>query len=153
MKQAFLPVQIQYARESDYQQWQVLWEAYQHFYKVELGDDVTEKTWSRFFNNVHPVFCLMARDGDKILGFAHFVFHESTWSTTQYCYLEDLYVVNEVRGRQVGKQLIDYLSNIAKTQNCTRLYWHTHETNKVAQKLYNWIGHNPGTILYEIPLQ
>ncbi|WP_239458481.1 hypothetical protein [Pectobacterium brasiliense] len=33
----------------DHEQWLPYWKRYQEFYKVQLSDEVTEVTWSRFF--------------------------------------------------------------------------------------------------------
>ncbi len=46
----------------------------------------------------------------------------------------------EVRGRHIGKQLIEYVQKQATEHNCDRLYWHTQESNHTAQKLYDWIA-------------
>lgn len=69
-----------------------------------------------------------------------------------FCYLEDLFVVPNIRGKQVGKQLIDYVKRQALDQQCARLYWHTQETNSTAQKLYDWVAEKPGVIEYRMAL-
>ncbi len=69
-----------------------------------------------------------------------------------YCYLEDLFVTQQARGKQIGKYLIEYVNQQAQARQSARLYWHTQETNLTAQKLYNWIGEKPGMIEYRMPL-
>ncbi len=80
------------------------------------------------------------------------MFHRSTWAENNYCYLEDLYVSPEVRGRHIGKQLIEYVQKQATKHSCERLYWHTQESNQTAQKLYDWIAQKPGVIQYRMSL-
>lgn len=145
-------IQVTPALCQDYQQWLPYWLAYQEFYKVNLSHEVTQTTWQRFFDGAEPVYCAVAKEGDKVLGFVHYVIHRSTWAETDYCYLEDLYVSPEARGQHVGKRLIEYVQKQARTQKCDRLYWHTQETNQTAQKLYNWIAEKPGIIEYRMPL-
>lgn len=138
--------------QKDYDQWLPYWQSYQEFYEVELLDEVTETTWSRFFNTEIPVYCAVARENDRILGFVHYVFHDSTWAVKNYCYLEDLFVDPTTRGKNIGKKLIEYVREKAKERECDRLYWHTQETNKRAQRLYDWVAEKPGVIEYRMPL-
>ncbi len=87
-----------------------------------------------------------------MLGFVHYVFHRSTWGQNDFCYLEDLFVSPEARGRMIGKQLIEHVQRQARTRHCDRLYWHTQETNHTAQRLYDWIAEKPGVIEYRMAL-
>ncbi len=41
-------------------------------------------------------------------------------------------------------KLIDYAREKAQEENCDRLYWHTQETNKTAQRLYDGVTKKPG---------
>lgn len=145
-------ISVSTAEERDYDQWLAYWKSYQEFYKVQLSDKVTEATWNRFFDSKIPMYCAVARENEKILGFVHFVFHDSTWGENSYCYLEDLFVDPTVRGKSVGKKLIEYVKERAQEMNCDRLYWHTQETNKTAQRLYDWVAEKPGVIEYRMPL-
>ena len=145
-------VTIGYVTENDFEAWLPLWKGYQTFYEVDLSDAVTQTTWQRFLDVSQDPYCIVARIGDEIVGFAHFLFHKSTWAESEYCYLEDLYVLPEVRGQQVGKQLIEHLAEIAKARGCARVYWHTQESNHRAQRLYDSIASKPGMIKYQIVL-
>ncbi|TVT81646.1 GNAT family N-acetyltransferase [Acinetobacter colistiniresistens] len=140
-------------QQAHYQQWLSYWHDYQAFYKVELTDVTTETTWQRFFNETEPVYCAVAKQGEQVLGFVHYVIHRSTWAEQNYCYLEDLYVSPDVRGKQIGKQLIEYVQLQAILQKCDRLYWHTQEINHTAQRLYDWIAEKPGIIEYRMALK
>lgn len=137
-------------KQEDYEQWLPYWKGYQEFYKVQLADDVTATTWQRFFDEDVPVYCAVAREGETILGFAHYLFHDSTWGINNYCYLEDLFVNPATRGKHIGKKLIEYVKEKAIEKNSDRLYWHTQETNKTAQRLYDWVADKPGIIEYRI---
>lgn len=152
MNNAALPVTVEFASQEHYPQWLVYWLKYQEFYKVDLDEDVTLKAWERFFDNNEPMYCAVALDGDKVVGFVNYTYHRSTWAKNNFCYLEDLYVTPEVRGKHVGKQLIEFVHEQAQQQECGRLYWHTQETNLRGQKLYNWVAEKPGVIEYRMPL-
>ncbi|MCH7304319.1 GNAT family N-acetyltransferase [Acinetobacter sp. NIPH 1869] len=145
-------IQVIPVQQDDYQQWIPFWLAYQNFYKVELSSAVTQTTWQRFFDQTEPVYCAVAKQGDQLLGFVHYIIHRSTWAKNNYCYLEDLFVSPAQRGQLIGKQLIEYVQQQAREHQCDRLYWHTQETNHTAQKLYDWIAERPGIIEYRMHL-
>ena len=146
-------VEISYVKDADFRAWLPHWEGYQRFYKVTLTPDITKTTWSRFIAPDEDVHCIVAKINGEIVGFAHFLFHLSTWAESEYCYLEDLYVSPVVRGQQIGKQLIAFLTEEARRRNGAKVYWHTQETNHTAQRLYDWIAMKPGMIKYDINLR
>ncbi|WP_145583971.1 GNAT family N-acetyltransferase [Yersinia intermedia] len=145
-------ISVSPVKADEYAKWLPYWLDYQQFYNVELPEETTLVTWKRFFDAEIPMYCAVAREGSKILGFVHYVFHGSTWAINDFCYLEDLFVAPVSRGKHIGKQLIEYVKQQAEERQCARLYWHTQESNLTAQKLYNWIAEKPGVIEYRLPI-
>ena len=76
-----------------------------------------------------------------MIGFVHYHFHLSTWTTAGYCYLEDLFVDPLARGRGTGRALIEAVYRAADERGVSRVYWHTENTNARAQVLYNQVGY------------
>lgn len=147
-----LEISVVPVQEADYPAWLPYWVSYQQFYGVELPEETTLATWGRFFDADEPVYCAVAKEGETLLGFVHYVFHRSTWSVNDFCYLEDLFVAPNSRGKQTGKHLIEYVQRQARERHCGRLYWHTQEKNVTAQRLYDWVAEKPGVIEYRLPL-
>ncbi|EMQ4811913.1 GNAT family N-acetyltransferase [Citrobacter freundii] len=143
-------VTIESAEQKDYASWLPLWINYQTFYRTIISDEVTKLTWERFFTPSEPVYCAVAKYDGKIVGLVHYLFHRSTWAESNYCYLEDLFVSEDVRGQHIGKQLIEYVQQQAKKNHASRLYWHTHETNLRGQRLYDWVAKKSGMIEYRM---
>jgi RimJ/RimL family protein N-acetyltransferase len=134
----------------DREAWQALWQGYLTFYDAQISDNVTDLTWQRMLDEQEPVGGLGAFDEQgNMLGFTHFLYHRSTWSATQYCYLEDLFAAPQARGKGVGRALIEAVRQHAEANNSSRLYWHTHETNATAQTLYDKVAQKSGFIKYE----
>ncbi len=56
----------------DYEQWLPLWRGYNAFYgragETALHPDVTQMTWSRFFDAYEPMHALVAESGDRLVG-------------------------------------------------------------------------------------
>jgi GNAT superfamily N-acetyltransferase len=124
-----------------------LWAAYQRFYAVEIPAAVTEATWLRLQDG--RIHGLGARDSsDDLIGIVHFLFHEDTWSTARACYLQDLYVDPKARGSGCGRKLIEAVVAAAHAAGANNPYWLTHETNRVARRLYDRLGQNQGFIQY-----
>ena len=143
-------VTIESAEQKDYASWLPLWINYQTFYRTIISDEVTKLTWERFFTPSEPVYCAVAKYDGKIVGLVHYLFHRSTWAESNYCYLEDLLVSEDVRGQHIGKQLIEYVQQQAQKHHASRLYWHTHETNLRGQRLYDWVAKKSGMIEYRM---
>jgi len=135
----------------DRERWQVLWEGYCEFYKVDLRGPVTEHTWKRVMEKDGPVRAIVAETAqDGVIGIANYVIHEHTWSLTPACYLQDLFVDPKTRAKGVGKQLIDWLVEEVKRRNWSRLYWATAENNYRARGLYDKYTPHSGFLRYVV---
>lgn len=122
----------------DREAWRALFRAYIDFYRADVPDEVVELTWARLMDETSGMLGLCATNADdQPIGIALLVFHLSTWSTTTYCYLEDLYVAPEARGHGVGKALIEAIYAAADARRATRTYWVTEEANEDARRLYD----------------
>jgi GNAT superfamily N-acetyltransferase len=140
--------------QSDRSQWEVLWTAYLDFYKTTATPEMIERAWSRIHDNDAPCFALAAFDeSGKMLGITHFILHFSMWTEGQYCYLQDLFTIEEARGRGVGRALIEAVKQAATAKKAGRLYWLTHETNATAIALYEKVAARSGFIQYRVALQ
>ena len=104
---------IRMIQEGDFEQWLVLWQGYLDFYNVDLGELQNRAVWMRLMNEADPLQGFVAVEDDRVIGFAHFFFHGTTWYQTSYCYLEDLYVDPTVRSRGTGRALIAALKEEA----------------------------------------
>jgi GNAT superfamily N-acetyltransferase len=53
-----------------------------------------------------------------------------------------------VRGKGVGRQLIEHVYAAARDKDCCKVHWLTQETNATAIQLYERIGERPGFIQF-----
>ena len=91
---------------------------------------------------------MVAENSSKLLGLVHFLYHRSTTSIAPICYLQDLFTVEEARGKGVGRALINAVYERARAAGSPRVYWQTHETNNVAMQLYDKIAGKSGFLVY-----
>ncbi len=83
---------------------------------------------------------IIAYYGNNPIGFALFFHNFSTFLGKPGIYLEDLYVKPEVRGRGVGKKMLQYLAQLTLERNCGRLEWWVLDWNQQAIDFYRSIG-------------
>lgn len=125
----------------DRARWDELWAQYLQFYQQTLPQSTTDLTWRRLMEGRELWGFAGLDDSGKMVGFVHYHFHLSTWSPQGYCYLEDLFVDPNSRGRHVGRSLIEAVYEVADERGISRVYWHTENTNARAQILYHQIGY------------
>jgi len=136
----------------DREQWAPLWRAYLDFYRAVESEEVTNAAWARIFDPLEPLHALVAERDGRLIGFSHYLFQRSTWLLNPQCYLQDLYVAEADRGRGVGRALIAAVVGAANEAGAARVFWHTHETNAVARRLYDAVAERTGFIQYRIEL-
>jgi GNAT superfamily N-acetyltransferase len=138
--------------QTDHEQWLPLWEGYNAFYgrsgPTALPAEVTRTTWGRFFDDEEPVHALVAEEDGRLVGVTHFLFHRSTTTVEPTCYLQDLFTDPALRGRGVGRALIEGVHAAARSAGSTRVYWLTHETNATAMRLYDRVAVRSGFVVY-----
>ncbi|WP_152987254.1 GNAT family N-acetyltransferase [Pseudomonas sp. TTU2014-080ASC] len=143
-----IPVEIRPVSAADLEAWKPLWHGYQRFYMTEIDAATSEVTWQRFLDPNEPVNAALAWHEGKAIGLVQWIYHRSTWTQGDYCYLQDLFISKETRSNGVGRQLIEYVYAQAKEHGCSRTYWLTHESNSKAMLLYERIAEKSGFIQY-----
>jgi GNAT superfamily N-acetyltransferase len=139
---------IRMAREADFAQWLPLWKAYQVFYKTEIPEATTATTWKRFHDPAEPMHCAVAELDGYLVGTVHYIRHRSCWTVGDYVYLQDLYVDPAIRGKGVGRALIEHVYASASEAGAARVWWLTHESNAQAMQLYDHVADKSGFIQY-----
>ena len=137
---------------NDKSAWLPLWRGYIEFYEATIPETQSELTWTRLLDSGFNSYALVAEVDGKVCGLVHYSFQTSTWSPINYCYLEDLFVDPAIRGKGVGRALIDAVHKIALQAGSSRLYWNTDATNETARKLYDSYTKESGKVQYRIAL-
>ena len=133
-------------------EWLPLWKGYQRFYEVDIDGETTDLTWRRLMDPSEPMFVFGACADGRLVGIVHFLFHRSTWTTGDYCYLQDLFTAPDARGAGAGRALIAAVCERATSQGASRVYWLTREDNATAIALYDKVALRTGFIQYRIGL-
>jgi len=80
---------------------------------------------------------------DKPVAFAVFFHNFSTFLGRRGLYLEDLFVIPEMRGKGFGRALLVHLAEIARERNCGRFEWAVLDWNEPAIEFYKRLGAVP----------
>ena len=86
---------------------------------------------------------LLGYTGDQPVAFAVFFHNFSTFLGRSGLYLEDLFVIPEMRGRGFGKAMLVELARIARERNCGRFEWSVLDWNEPAINFYKSLGAVP----------
>jgi GNAT superfamily N-acetyltransferase len=128
--------------------WEPLWNGYLAFYKATLAPGASDVAWQRFHDPDEPMFLLGAYVEGRLTGIVHYLFHRSTWTPGNYCYLQDLFVTEAGRGHGVGRALIEAVYEKAKAAGASRVHWLTQTGNAQARILYDQVADVSGFMQY-----
>ena len=103
---------------------------------VATADDLG----AALFASQPALFGHVADRGGDVIGFALWFISYSTWVGKHGIYLEDLYVVPEMRGRGAGKALLAELASICVQRGYGRLDWSVIDWNEPAISFYRSVG-------------
>jgi GNAT superfamily N-acetyltransferase len=86
---------------------------------------------------------LLAEEGGRAVGFALFFQNYSTFLARPGIYLEDLFVEPALRGRGIGKALLQAVARLAVERGCGRFEWAVLDWNAPAIGFYESLGARP----------
>ena len=110
-----------------------------------LSDQVvaTEKQYHEWIFEKQIAEVLFVCEEDKEVGFALFFHNFSTFLGRAGIYLEDLFVLEEYRGKGYGKAMLKKLAQIAVERGCGRLEWGCLDWNQPSIDFYLSLGAVP----------
>ena len=130
--------------------------AYKRFYAGEAREDEHNRAFlARFVEPGEAGLLLLARDDatKEPLGFANLYWTFSSVSAEPHALMNDLFVAEPARGRDVGHALIEAAAGAARARGHRRMSWQTAVDNRRAQRLYErFDGERTIWFEYEIAL-
>jgi GNAT superfamily N-acetyltransferase len=103
----------------------------------ELTPDIKSETYEKMLHEMvpHNYFQVVVYDSDKLVGVSGY------WISTKiYCekYLEidNLVIAKEYRSKNIGKQLVDWMTDEAKRNDCKTILLDAYIENFKAHKFY-----------------
>lgn len=120
---------------------------YQEFYKIsDINDDRNREFFLQFAEGKSEGCQFLFRNEQgQVVAFATVYFTFVSSIPAKVGVMNDLYTIEEYRGKGIGRQLINHCLAFAKSKGAVRLQWLTAEDNETAQKLYDSMNTNQST--------
>ena len=109
-------------------------------HEAVMTEDVVRES---LFGSRPAAEVLLGYSGDRPVAFAVFFHNFSTFLGRSGLYLEDLFVIPEMRGKGFGRALLVELAKIARERKCGRLEWAVLDWNEPAIRFYKALGAVP----------
>ena len=140
-------------QQKHYEVWIELYHKYAEYYQVDIPKDNFDLTWKWLTSENYPFWGILADVDSKIVGFAHFRSLPSPLDSCEVGFLDDLFVLQEYRGKKIGYSLIEKVHQIGKSKNWPYINWITKDDNYTARTLYDKISTKTDWNFYELTVQ
>ena len=140
-------------QKKHYEVWIELYHKYAEYYQVDIPKDNLDLTWKWLTSENYPFWGILADVDSKIVGFAHFRSLPSPLDSCEVGFLDDLFVLQEYRGKKIGYSLIEKVHQIGKNKNWPYINWITKEDNYTARTLYDKISTKTDWNFYELTVK
>ena len=147
-------VSVRPATEADRNAFLSMWADFTSLAPDEPGDrDMGMVNWSRITDAANGLQCVVAVDeADTPIGFTLFLAFPFTWSHGDVCYLLDIYVEPQSRGKGVAQAMIGELSQIGQAAGWFKIFWMTQSDNFTAQRLYDKLATRMDYLRYDLTI-
>jgi GNAT superfamily N-acetyltransferase len=135
------PVEIAPVAGEEFEELLPLIAAYQRFYEAEkIDEEINRAFFRRFLAPSEDGLLLGASHRGRLVGYACLYWHFSSIEACESVLMNDLYVVEEMRGQGVGRALIEATAEVARERGAPYVEWSTAPDNHTAQRLYDSTG-------------
>jgi len=127
---------------------------YQRFYAAAAVDEKRNRAFfSRFLAPSEEGMLLGAWHERELVGYACLYWHFTSLVPAETVLMNDLFVVEQARGRGVGRALIEASAAVARERGAHHLEWQTAPDNAPARRLYDATGAERSEwLVYELRL-
>ena len=148
-----MQLNIRALAKTDRPRWEQLFADYASFYKTNLPEAADDRVWHWIFDPANDFWCDLAENQDgRVIGFAQYQLMHRSLSGAMVCYLSDLYVEPDSRGKGTGRALIDNVIEFARKREIANVRWMTQEFNYAGRRLYDTYQPKSDFILYSVPV-
>lgn len=143
---------IRPAVAADEAAWHAMWQDFVRGGPEPCAPEAPISVWRGVMDPANPLQLLIAEADGRPVGFVLSVAHPYSWSARPVCYMLDLYVRPEQRGRGIGRALVEALAAQGRAAGWLRIYWMTQADNAAAQALYDKLAKRSPLVRYDMYL-
>ena len=126
---------------------------YQKFYGAEPDVERNRRFFSRFLDPSEDGLLLGAWVDGSLVGFATLYWFFSSTKAAESVLMNDLFVRDDIRGKGIGRALIQRALDQARKREAAHLEWFTAPDNATAQRLYDSVPGAGRSIWYAYEIE
>jgi len=129
-----------------------MWDDFVALAPSEPGNrEMGELNWSRMMDAASGLRGIVGVDGnDEPVGFTLFLTFPFTWSRGDACYLQDIYVRPQARGKGLAQAMISQLRELGEAAGWFKIFWMTQSDNFDAQRVYDKVAKRMDYLRYDL---
>ena len=130
-----------------------LWQQLMEAYGKNAPLTILQKSYRYAVAHPRQVQVYVAVREGRVLGTVSLhLGHFSTWNNNWYGHVEDLFVDDKERRQGVAWSLLSHVVEVAKRESLSRLELHTMNNNQAARAMYEKLGFQTSSVIYEFIL-
>lgn len=130
-----------------------LWQQLMEAYGKKVSPAILQASYRYAIAHPRQVQVYVAVGHGRVLGTVSLhLGHFSTWNNNWYGHVEDLVVDVKERRQGVAWSLLTHVAMVAKEEKLSRLELHTMKDNFLARAMYEKLGYETSSVLYELLL-
>ena len=131
--------------------WNVLYQGYAMFYKVEQTDEMRDRVFGWLMDREHTSNGLVAEDASgTLIGLTHFRPFVSCLGARTNCFLDDLFVDPNARGSGAADALIEGVKEVARENGWPVVRWITADDNYRGRGVYDKVATRTMWVTYDL---
>jgi GNAT superfamily N-acetyltransferase len=142
-------VRVRPVAADDERSWRRWFAAYREFYRLIPDDAIVDRVWTWTMDPAHETNALVAEIDDAVVGIANYRRFARPSTGTVGLWLDDLFTDPTLRGRGIGRALIEELQGMADRSGYSVVRWITASDNTPAQRLYDDIATRTSWVTYD----
>jgi GNAT superfamily N-acetyltransferase len=117
-----------------------------------MNDEIAGRVWAWIHDPAQLLEARVARDGERVVGLAHFRAMPRPLTGSMAGFLDDLFVEPARRGEGIADRLIEALAAIGRERQWGIIRWLTADNNYRARGVYDRHATRTFWITYQIDL-
>ncbi|GLQ26643.1 GNAT family N-acetyltransferase [Sulfitobacter pacificus] len=137
-------------KAADRAEWDVLYQGYATFYKVEQTSEMRDRVFGWLMDADHSSNGIVAENAaGKLIGLTHYRPFVSCLGARTNCFLDDLFVDPAARGSGAADALIKAVADVARENGWPVVRWITADDNYRGRGVYDKLATRTMWITYD----